>query len=82
MSALGSSETATRAWTGAVFVLVVMVAVAWSAWSNALLWATVAALAWFEWHKAPPGPCHEVAQSRARPVSCASIGGLGVDGRG
>ena len=56
MSALGSNETATRAWTGAVFVVVVMGAVAWSAWSNALLWATVAALAWSEWHKAPPGP--------------------------
>ena len=38
------------------FVLVVMGAVVWAAWSNALLWALVAALAWSEWFKAPEGP--------------------------
>ena len=46
----------TRGLTGIAFVLVVMGAVVWSAWSNALLWALVAALAWSEWCKAPEGP--------------------------
>ena len=50
------NETTTRALTGVVFVAVVMGAVAWSAWSNALLWAVVAVLAWAEWFKAPKGP--------------------------
>ena len=53
MIAPGTNESATRALTGAVFVVVVMGAVAWSAWSNALLWGVVAALAWSEWLKAP-----------------------------
>lgn len=56
MIALGTNESATRAVTGAVFVAVVMGAVAWSAWSNALLWGVVAALAWSEWLKAPESP--------------------------
>jgi phosphatidate cytidylyltransferase len=56
MIALGTNETVTRALTGAVFVSVVMGAVAWSAWSNALLWGVVAALAWSEWLKAPASP--------------------------
>ena len=38
------NEWVTRGLTGMVFVLVVMGAVAWAAWSNALLWALVAAL--------------------------------------
>ena len=50
------NETVTRALTGVVFVAVVMGAVAWSEWSNALLWAVVAVLAWAEWFKAPEGP--------------------------
>ena len=56
MIAPGTNESATRALTGAVFVVVVMGAVAWSAWSNALLWGVVAALAWSEWLKAPDHP--------------------------
>ena len=35
---------------------VVMGAVAWSPWTNAGLWALVAALAWAEWAKAPEFP--------------------------
>ena len=42
--------------TGVVFVAVVMGAVAWSPWTNAGLWALVAALAWAEWAKAPACP--------------------------
>ena len=56
MSAAGRSETVTRALTGTVFVGVVMGAVVWSPWSNALLWAMVAVLAWSEWFTAPEGP--------------------------
>ena len=56
MTAAHRNETVTRALTGVVFVAVVMGAVAWSAWSNALLWAVVAVLAWAEWFKAPEGP--------------------------
>ena len=56
MTASKKNETTTRALTGVVFVAVVMGAVAWSAWSNALLWAVVAVLAWAEWFKAPKGP--------------------------
>ena len=56
MTAANRNETVTRALTGVVFVAVVMGAVAWSAWSNALLWAVVAILAWAEWFKAPEGP--------------------------
>ena len=52
----GENEWVTRGLTGMVFVLVVMGAVVWAAWSNALLWALVAALAWSEWFKAPEGP--------------------------
>ena len=51
----GENEWVTRGLTGMVFVLVVMGAVAWAAWSNALLWALVAALTWSEWFKAPEG---------------------------
>ena len=56
MTSANWNETVTRALTGVVFVAVVMGAVAWSAWSNALLWAVVAVLAWAEWFKAPEGP--------------------------
>ncbi len=55
MSEAGGNEWVTRGLTGIAFVLVVMGAVVWSAWSNALLWALVAALAWSEWCKAPEG---------------------------
>ncbi|MEC8368634.1 MAG: hypothetical protein VXZ56_03350, partial [Bacteroidota bacterium] len=56
MTVSNRNETVTRALTGVVFVAVVMGAVAWSEWSNALLWAVVAVLAWAEWFKAPEGP--------------------------
>ena len=56
MSAAERSETVTRALTGTVFVGVVMGAVVWSPWSNALLWTVVAVLAWSEWFTAPEGP--------------------------
>ena len=56
MSARAGNEWVTRGLTGIAFVGVVMGAVIWSAWSNALLWALVAALAWSEWFKAPKGP--------------------------
>ena len=56
MTVSSRNETVTRALTGVVFVAVVMGAVAWSEWSNALLWAVVAVLAWAEWLKAPEGP--------------------------
>ena len=56
MIVLEGNEWVTRGVTGTVFVLVVMGAVAWSSWSNALLWALVAALAWSEWFKAPEAP--------------------------
>ncbi len=56
MSVARGNEWVTRGLTGIAFVLVVMGAVVWSAWSNALLWALVAALAWSEWCKAPEGP--------------------------
>ena len=56
MSEAGGNEWVTRGLTGIAFVLVVMGAVVWSAWSNAMLWALVAARAWSEWCKAPEGP--------------------------
>ena len=56
MSARAGNEWVTRGLTGIAFVGVVMGAVIWSAWSHALLWALVAALAWSEWFKAPKGP--------------------------
>ena len=56
MSARVGNEWVTRGLTGIAFVGVVMGAVIWSAWSNAMLWALVAALAWSEWFKAPEGP--------------------------
>lgn len=56
MSARAGNEWVTRGLTGIAFVGVVMGAVIWSAWSNAMLWALVAALAWSEWFKAPKGP--------------------------
>lgn len=56
MSEAGGNEWVTRGLTGIAFVLVVMGAVVWSAWSNAMLWALVAVLAWSEWFKAPEGP--------------------------
>ena len=56
MSAPAGNEWVTRGLTGIAFVAVVMGAVIWSAWSNALLWGLVAALAWSEWVKAPEGP--------------------------
>ena len=56
MSARAGNEWVTRGLTGIAFVAVVMVAVIWSAWSNAMLWALVAALGWHEWFKAPEGP--------------------------
>jgi phosphatidate cytidylyltransferase len=56
MSARVGHEWVTRSLTGIAFVGVVMGAVIWSAWSNALLWGLVAALAWSEWVKAPEGP--------------------------
>ena len=46
MSARVGNEWVTRGLTGIAFVGVVMGAVIWSAWSNAMLWALVAALAW------------------------------------
>ena len=80
MIAPGTNESATRALTGAVFVVVVMGAVAWSAWSNALLWGVVAALAWSEWLKAPDQPCNVMAQTVARTVSCPRIVSLDMVG--
>ena len=56
MSGKSSNEWVTRGLTGVVFVAVVMGAVAWSPWTNAGLWALVAALAWAEWAKAPACP--------------------------
>ena len=56
MSGKSSNEWVTRGATGVVFVAVVMGAVAWSSWTNAGLWALVAALAWAEWAKAPEFP--------------------------
>ena len=56
MSVGSGNEWVTRGLTGIAFVGVVMGAVIWSAWSNAMLWAVVAALAWSEWFKAPEGP--------------------------
>ena len=44
MARLNDQETRTRALSGAVFVVVVMVAIAGGAWSNAVLWAVVAGL--------------------------------------
>ena len=56
VSGKSSNEWVTRGATGVVFVAVVMGAVAWSPWTNAGLWALVAALAWAEWAKAPEFP--------------------------
>ena len=56
MSVGSGNEWVTRGLTGIAFVGVVMWAVIWSAWSNAMLWAVVATLVWSEWFKAPEGP--------------------------
>jgi CDP-diglyceride synthetase len=44
MARLNDRETRVRALSGAVFVVVVMAAIGWSPWSNAVLWILVAFL--------------------------------------
>ncbi len=61
MARLNDQETRTRALSGAVFVVVVMAAIAGGAWSNAVLWAVVAALGIREGMRAQPKAWGQVA---------------------
>lgn len=54
MARLNDRETRVRALSGAVFVVVVMAAIGWGAWSNAALWGVVAFLGMREGWKAQP----------------------------
>jgi phosphatidate cytidylyltransferase len=54
MARLNDQETRVRALSGAVFVVVVMAAIGWGPWSNAVLWAAVAVLGLREGWRAQP----------------------------
>ncbi len=61
MARLNDRETRVRALSGAVFVVVVMAAIGWGPWSNAVLWAAVALLGLREGWRAQPESKAKVA---------------------